>query len=358
MASVLEELIPEVRKNDRSRGLDVAGRERYFLARAWLALGQKSRALAELTTLVEELPLAYYTLHAYSRLHHETPEAARNVLTRAWAASDAAAAPAAPTPTTALPAAFVRIVELLRQEENAAARRELDMLAASEKRDRPKVLIALAHYFEQLGSVDYSHRLIRSYVKAWRDQWPIGSWLRSWRLAYPRPHHDIVQQAAPKNQIAEALVYAIIREESAFQASVVSPAQAYGLMQLILPTARRAGRPLGLSVSPKTLKHPETNILLGTQVLGGLTERFSDQPILAIPGYNAGPGRPIRWIKEFPMSDLDLWVEHIPYRETRRYTRRVLASRAAYAFLYPPSRLSGDELARWREKALLLPLSL
>ena len=57
-------------------------------------------------------------------------------------------------------------------------------------------------------------------------------------------------------------------------------------------------------------------------------------PLLVIPGYNAGPGRPMRWTKDWPSVDFDLWVELIPFRETRRYTKRVLASRGAYAFLY------------------------
>jgi len=55
---------------------------------------------------------------------------------------------------------------------------------------------------------------------------------------------------------------------------------------------------------------------------------------LAIPAYNAGPGNPKRWLRERPNADFDLWVELIPYVETRRYVKRVLSSRAAYAFLY------------------------
>jgi soluble lytic murein transglycosylase len=83
------------------------------------------------------------------------------------------------------------------------------------------------------------------------------------------------------------------------------------------------------------------NIALGIRVLANYQTYFPGDPLLVIPGYNAGPGKPKRWAKDLPSADFDLWVELIPYRETRRYTKRVLASRGAYAFLYyQPSDLS------------------
>ncbi|HVR20737.1 MAG TPA: lytic murein transglycosylase, partial [Polyangiaceae bacterium] len=73
---------------------------------------------------------------------------------------------------------------------------------------------------------------------------------------------------------------------------------------------------------------------------------FSENPLLAVPAYNAGPTRVKQWLAERESADFDLWVEAIPFVETRRYTKRVLASRAAYAFLYEP------EIA---EATMLLP---
>ena len=143
-----------------------------------------------------------------------------------------------------------------------------------------------------------------------------------------------MQSNAKKQGISESLAYAVMREESAFDPKAVSPARAYGLMQLIVPTAEATAKPMGLPSSPAALKRPQVNVALGCAVLGKLTQTFESYPLLAIPGYNAGPGRPRRWLRERPNLDFDLWVEAIPYSETRRYTKRVLASRAAYAFLY------------------------
>jgi soluble lytic murein transglycosylase len=125
-----------------------------------------------------------------------------------------------------------------------------------------------------------------------------------------------------------------MREESAFDPGAVSPANAYGLMQVISPTAKRFGREAGLPYDRRALTTPNVSIAIGTRVLSNYQGYFPEDPLLAIPGYNAGPGRPKRWAKDFPSVDFDVWVELIPYRETRLYTKRVLASRAAYAFLY------------------------
>ena len=102
-------------------------------------------------------------------------------------------------------------------------------------------------------------------------------------------------------------------------------------------------------MSAQTLKRPSVNVALGCRVLGKLLSRFEQLPLLAIPGYNAGPGRPARWVKERPDLDVDVWIESIPYSETREYTKRVLASRAVYTWLYDRNRA---------EQAMVLPLKI
>jgi soluble lytic murein transglycosylase len=114
----------------------------------------------------------------------------------------------------------------------------------------------------------------------------------------------------------------------------VSPARAYGLMQLIVPTAKKVAKDVGISCDENSLARPETNLALGCRFLADLRARFPDNPHLAVSAYNAGPGAPIRWIASRESDDFDLWVEQIPFEETRRYTKKVLASYVAYSFLY------------------------
>jgi soluble lytic murein transglycosylase len=153
-----------------------------------------------------------------------------------------------------------------------------------------------------------------------------------------------VQREAKKNEIAEALVYGVMREESVFDPRAVSAADAYGLMQLVTPTAEHFAKKLKIPFSKAQLLRPQTNIALGSRVLRDYQAQFPTNPLLAIPAYNAGPGRPKRWLTEHPNVDFDVWVELIPFRETRRYTKRVLASRGVYGMLYGTAGVEGLRL--------------
>ena len=165
-------------------------------------------------------------------------------------------------------------------------------------------------------------------------RFPAGDWREAWKLAYPRPYVEIVSEQAKKNALSPSLIYAVMREESAFDPEAESPADAYGLMQLILPTARFAAKGLGLPHDRVSLKRPSVNIPLGARVLGKYTGQFPQDPLLGVAAYNAGPGAAQRWRKDRPGVSFDLWVELIPYVETRRYIKRVLGSAAVYAIVY------------------------
>lgn len=333
--TILERATTLPSENDRSRGQEYAGRERYFLARAHLETGDKAKALDEYERIVAEMPLSYYMLHAYARLLELDP--ARAKLARDRAISAAAQAPFIfeRRPEFDQPG-FTRALELLRQGDVDLAKHELDLLGLPSPDAAPSLLWNVALVYARAGAAKLSHAVARGLLTDWLERWPAGGWAKAWELAFPRPYKDFVDREAKKNDVPEHLVYAIMREESAFEPEAVSPADAYGLMQLIEPTARHYGSPIGLPSDPASLKKPRINIAIGCRVLGKLLKTFSDNPLLAVPAYNAGPAAPRRWVKERPGDDFDLWVELIPYGETRRYTKRVLASRAAYAFLYEP----------------------
>lgn len=332
-ASVLERAAAIVGDRDSARGHEFSGRERYFRARALMQTGERDRGKAELEAIVRELPLSYYMLHAYSRLVELEPFRAKQVRDEAMAEAAAQPFRFEHRAEFELPG-FRRGLELLRQGELDFAKREFDALGFNESSTAPGVLWGMALLYERAGAAQRSHAIARGLLTDWLQRWPAGDWTRAWELAFPRPYLAIVEREAKKNDVPQALVFAVMREESAFDPGAVSSADAYGLMQLIEPTARSAARKVGLPSDPQSLKRPAINIALGSRVLNGLLARFSDNPWLAIPGYNAGPGRPVRWLRERPQVDFDVWVETIPYLETRRYTKRVLASNAAYTFLY------------------------
>ena len=155
-----------------------------------------------------------------------------------------------------------------------------------------------------------------------------------WTFAYPRPYWMDVQNFSKNAGIDPYLALAIMREESLYQADVVSPASARGLMQLMPYTGKRVAKIIGLQLkNEKDLFDPKINIQLGTSYLGQISKRFGE--VIQIAGsYNAGPGRMKEWLKRFPDRDLDEFVESIPYIETRNYVKRVFRTHQLYKAIY------------------------
>lgn len=331
--SVLERAAQVAAPLDLARGQEFAGRERYFRARASAMLGEVDRSLAEYEAIVSELPLSYYMLHAYSRLYSADEARAKRALEQALVRGQKDPFKFEHGRGLEYPG-FVRALELLRVGDVEDAERELDVLGGQRAETAPAVLWAVASLYARAGSAKLSQAVARSLLTEWVGRWPSGEWARAWELAFPRPYREIVEREAKKNSVPEYFVYAVMREESSFDPEAQSPANAYGLMQIIEPTARRFAKPIGLRADPDALRKPGVNVAIGCRVLADLFRTFPGNPLLAIPGYNAGPARPRRWLDEHSGVDFDVWVELISFTETRRYTKRVLASRAAYAFLY------------------------
>lgn len=138
------------------------------------------------------------------------------------------------------------------------------------------------------------------------------------------------------------LALAISRQESEFNPQAVSHANARGLMQLLPSTARKTAEKIGIEYSLERLFDPVYNMRLGSQYLGDLIRGFDGNYILAIAGYNAGPGRSRQWVERFgwPGKNLDdtlTFLELIPFSETRNYVQRVLENTQVYRARLKPS---------------------
>jgi soluble lytic murein transglycosylase len=334
-AAVLDRAFVVVGGRDSARGTELSGRERYFRARAWMQTGEKERGIDELEAIVQSLPLSYYMLHAYSRLREIDPARAQRARDTAVEQAKSQPFAIAHQPQFETPG-FRRAMELLALGDFERGKREIEALGFAKRGAAPELLWGVALLWARAGGEREAHEIARGLLTDWLSRWPAGDWARAWELAYPRPYRALVERETKKNGVPPALVYGVMREESAFDPQAVSRAQAYGLMQLIVPTAKLYGGQLGLPHDPASLKRPAVNIALGTRMLSKLEQSFAANPPLIIPAYNAGPGRPRRWLRERPHIDFDVWVELIPFTETRRYTKRVLSSRAVYGFLYAP----------------------
>jgi soluble lytic murein transglycosylase len=164
-----------------------------------------------------------------------------------------------------------------------------------------------------------------------------GRWnLRLLRVVYPFPFQDLVVPASLEHGVDPYLVAAVIRRESAFNPTVTSSAGAIGLMQIMPHTGRGLARDVGLvRFAPDMLLDPELNVRLGVRYLAGLLDQYGGDIPLALSAYNAGPGRASRWRRMPEARDAELFMERIPFNETREYVRHVKLHRALYRELYP-----------------------
>jgi soluble lytic murein transglycosylase len=143
-------------------------------------------------------------------------------------------------------------------------------------------------------------------------------------LLYPRPFADTIEAAADEFGLEPSLIYAVVRQESLYRTDAESSAGALGLMQLRSGTAGDVARSLG-DAAPAEVDRldPATNVRLGAARLASMLDRFDGHLVPALAAYNAGPAAVDRWLPDAPM-DGDLWLENVPYNETREYVRRVL----------------------------------
>jgi len=163
-------------------------------------------------------------------------------------------------------------------------------------------------------------------------------------LRFPKPYKQTFSQVARERAVNMSLLYAISRQESALYPLAQSPVGARGLMQLMPATAKETAGKLGVPYrSEQQLFDPAMNIRLGSAYLKRLLDVYDGNRILAAAAYNAGPGRVKRWREQSVDKPMDVWVESIPYRETRNYVQNVLSFDLIYQHkLQQPLRFLSD----------------
>jgi soluble lytic murein transglycosylase len=170
-------------------------------------------------------------------------------------------------------------------------------------------------------------------------------------VRFPIAYKELVANAAKQTSVNPLFIFAIARQESAFLHNAKSPSGALGLMQLMPATAKQTAKTNGLNIKLDDLFTPETNIALGSRYLDHLLGVFNGNRILAAAAYNAGPHRVQKWLNKNAESSLpyDVWIETIPYKETRGYVQNVLFFSLIYAYrLGQESRfVTPDEASRF-----------
>lgn len=158
------------------------------------------------------------------------------------------------------------------------------------------------------------------------------------RLYYPLDFRDIIEPRAREQNLSPFLVFAMVRQESAFDAQARSRAGARGLMQLMPATGRELAQRLGLDYSTARLNDPDFSVRLGTRYFRQVLEMFDGNQELALAGYNGGPYRIKKlWRQAGTDPELDHFVEGLSLEETKEYVKRILLFEHSYETLYAGS---------------------
>ncbi len=226
--------------------------------------------------------------------------------------------------------------KLLTIQTNPAARRARELLAIGDTTNASREWYYMSRRLnsedEHIAAASLAHQW------GWHNQTIISlASARSWddlQMRFPLAYDKQVLAAAQKHSISPLLLFAIARQESAFAEQARSPAGALGLMQLMPGTARQTASRAGVKYQqPHELLLPEKNITLGSYYVNELLEKYEGNRILAAAAYNAGPHRVDQWLqrsaKQLP---IDIWIESIPFRETRKYVQNVLAYSVIYGY--------------------------
>ena len=301
----------------------------YWTARAHTAAGQAESASKYFAQLISESPRSYYGVLALRRVPRLPPHPGRNPA----AVQLAASLPADPREFLQADAPYARIEALHAVGLDDFAEEEMDELVRRSLADTRR-LYALATVYAQDSRHYLSLRIMRRHFLGLARSAPPAVPRTFWEAFYPIGWRSEVNEAAARAAVDPYLVAAVVREESSYNAQARSRVGARGLMQLMPDTAKPMARQRGLPFNDGAiLDEPFANLTLGSAHLAGLLKEFGD-PRLAVAAYNAGATPVRQWWKARTTDDLEVFVELIPFTETRGFVRRVMLAWEEYRRLY------------------------
>ena len=155
-----------------------------------------------------------------------------------------------------------------------------------------------------------------------------------WQALFPFPFEELIFDWSKKRQLNPLLVTSLIRQESRFEPEIRSPVGATGLMQVMPSTGKWISSKI--DIKDYSLTNPNDNVNFGTWYLDYTHQTYNNNSLLAIASYNAGPGNVASWVKRYDLTDPDVFVENIPFRETKGYVETVFGNYWNYLRIYNP----------------------
>jgi len=198
----------------------------------------------------------------------------------------------------------------------------------------PKVNLAIAQIYRSQEDNVRALNVLKKSFPDYSQMKPEEMTREQWDVFYPLAYWDIIVQESRARNLDPFQVAGLIRQETVFNPRARSSARAYGLMQVLIPTAVVTAKKYGVNraITEEALYEPRLNIQLGTAYLRDQIDKFGRIEYVAA-AYNAGPIRVVQWKASLP-ADIDEWDEAVPFKETRGYVQGVVRNRLQYERLY------------------------
>ncbi len=155
-----------------------------------------------------------------------------------------------------------------------------------------------------------------------------------WQFVYPRAFEKEVLKNGRDFGVPPEFVWSIMKAETNFRPDAISPVGAKGLMQVMTHTGRKVASLMGKNIKDPDLFRPSVGVEIGTRYLKRVLKKFQDKIPLAAAAYNGGPHRVHKWLHQFGQLEMDEFIEHIPFGQTRRYVKKVVRYYTLYNLLY------------------------
>ena len=319
---------------------DLDAAVRYWLGRTEADLGKTEQAHRWWQQVLDRHPLGYYAMLAERQLADGGRTAKPSKRT--------------PPPDEKLAAQLDKAREYLRlglkdRAYEAAMAYEAEMEERSQR--LPAVdYRALGQLYQAVRKYADARRVREEAARLYADEPGAEEFLAAARRAHPLKFEREIRRAAKEFNLPAPLLFALVRTESGFRSSAVSAMNAYGLAQLILPTARSVAKRIraGRVNKRRLLNNPQLNVRLGAAYLRQLLDRYDGREPLAVAAYNAGPHAVDAWLRRRVRrlsgiggrgvglsASPDEFAEEVPVEETQRFVKAVLSRARAYSVLYP-----------------------
>ena len=242
---------------------------------------------------------------------------------------------------------FIRFKELIALGHYEDAAGEVRLIARKVSVNTPEKILWAGNLYIQARGYVKALRIIEGLLKELSLKKQLELSLEYWKLYFPIVYRELINENAKGYKLDPFLIAGLMRQESSFNPDSLSRSGAIGLMQLMPETGKHEFKKKYKSTFQEEILYiPRVNISLGSQHLAHLLKKTQGDPVIALAGYNAGLSRALKWKKTITTPDPDLFIEMIPFRETKAYVKKVMRNYFNYIMFYG----DGEE----RDKVLAL----